>query len=125
MVQRHQSVLFLTLMKQMAHQRFIFVGRPQNIATLAKLGITRHHAKSLVLGLRPEDCVSGPDPDYNNPGLDFWVFGLHVSSIDIYIKLQVATSEDQCVCVSFHEAERPLHYPLAEGTAASGKGDQE
>jgi len=125
MVERHKAVLFLALMKQMAHQRFIFVGRPENIATLAKLGITRGHAKSLVLGLRPEDCVSGPDPDYDNPGLDVWVFGLRVSGLDIYVKLQVVLSQGHCVCVSFHEAERPMHYPLRESTAPSGKGDQE
>lgn len=112
MVERHKVVLFLTLMKETAHRKFVFVGRPENIATLAKLGITRAHAKSLVLGLTPEDCVSGPGPDHNNPGLDFWVFGLRLSGMDVYIKLQVVISESHCVCVSFHEAERPLHYPL-------------
>ena len=112
MVERYRVVLFLTLMKQAAHRKFIFVGRPENIATLAKLGITRTHAQSLVLGLKPEDCVSGPEPDHNNPGLDLWVFGLGVSGLDVYIKLQVVMSEGHCVCVSFHEAERPIHYPL-------------
>jgi len=112
MVERHKVVLFLTLMKSTAQRKFIFVGRPENIATLAKLGITRVHAKSLVLGLTPEDCVSGPDPDYSNPGLDLWVFGLRLSGTDVYIKLQVVMSEGHCVCVSFHEAEKPLHYPL-------------
>lgn len=123
MAERHRVSLFLSLMKQMAHQRFIFVGRPENIATLAKLGITRQHAKSLILSLKPDDYVSGPDPDHNNPGLDVWVYGLRISGLDVYVKLQIVLTEGQCVCVSFHEAERSMHYPLREGAEPSGKGD--
>jgi hypothetical protein len=114
LAERHKTVLFLHLMKQMAHQRFVFVGRQENLDTLAKLGITRKHAKSLVLGLKPEDCVSGPDPDRNNPGRELWVFGLGISGVEVYVKLQIVLTPAQCVCVSFHEADRPMHYPLRE-----------
>ena len=51
-------------------------------------------------------------------------FGLRVSRSDVYVKLQLILTEGQCVCVSFHPAAQPLHYPLREGPAPSGKGDQ-
>lgn len=121
MAERHNVVLFLTLMKQLAHQRFDFVGRAENLATLANLGITREHAKSLVLGLKPDDYVSGPDPDHNNPSLDLWVFGLGVDGSEVYVKLQLLVNENQCVCVSFHVAERPMHYPLRESEPPGAK----
>jgi len=108
-------LLFLHLMKMAAHERFVFVNRRKNLEALAALGITREHAKSLVLGLQPGDYVSGPDPDHNNPGLQLWVFGLHAAASEVYVKLQVIPDPPaRCVCVSFHESERPMHYPLRE-----------
>ncbi|MHB0981306.1 MAG: toxin [Thermoleophilia bacterium] len=114
MVPRNQVLLFLELMKTTARRQFVFVGREKNLTTLANLGINRKHAESLVLGLKPEDYVSGPETDHNNPSLDVWVFGLEVSGCEIYVKLQLLLDPECCVCVSFHEPERPMHYPLRE-----------
>jgi hypothetical protein len=112
---RPKVLLFLHLMKMAAHERFVFANRAKNLETLASLGITRKHAESLVLGLRPEDYVRGPDPDHNNPGLEMWVFGLRVAGREAYVKLQVISDPPaRCVCISFHESERPMHYPLRE-----------
>ena len=114
-IERHKVVLFLHLMKMAARAHFVFVGRRVNLEALALLGITREHAQLLVTGLKPEDYVSGPDADNNNPGLELWVFGLHISGHEVYVKLQVISDPPvRCVCVSFHESERPMHYPLRE-----------
>jgi hypothetical protein len=45
-----------------------------------------------------------------------WVFGKHLEGVEIYIKLRIAEFSDmeRAVCVSFHRAEYPLDYPLAE-----------
>jgi hypothetical protein len=114
-IDRHKVLLFLHLMKMAAHERFVFANRRKNFEALASLGITREHAESLVLGLRPGDYVRGPDPDHKNPGLEMWVFGLRVAGSEVYVKLQViADPPARCVCVSFHEPERPMRYPLRE-----------
>lgn len=114
MVQRHQVVLFLELMKTTARRRFVFVGRKKNLDMLAALGISRTHAESLVMGLKPEDYVRGPEADHNNPVLDVWVFGLSASGREIYVKLQLLLEPPSCVCISFHEPDRPMRYPLRE-----------
>ena len=112
MTARNQVVLFLRLMKAAAHERFVFVGRRVNLETLARLGITRRHAQALVVGLKPEDYASGPSPDHSNPGREMWVFGLQVTGSEVYVQLQVIVEPARCVCVSFHESERPMHYPF-------------
>ena len=115
MAARHQVVLFLHLMKESARRRFIFVDRRVNLVTLARLGITRGEAQSLVMGLTPEHYVRGPDQDDNYPDLEVWVFGLHVTETEVYVKVQVlADPPERCVCISFHESERPMRYPFRE-----------
>lgn len=123
MVERHKVVLFLELMKRTAQTRFTFVQRQKTLESFAQLGITRPHAQQLVLGLRPEDYVSGPTPDNRYPSLEMWVFGLHVSAHEIYIKLQLVADSTHCVCVSFHIAERPMHYPLREARSDDSTGE--
>jgi len=120
----HNVVLFLDLMKRTAREEFVFVGRRTNLEALALLGITREHAESLVRALKPEGYVAGPKHDQNNTGLDMWIFGLHVSSREIYVKLQIVVEPARCVCVSFHVAEHPMHYPFRETQPPDSKGKQ-
>ena len=73
-----------------------------------------------MLGLTPAAYSSGPTPDHNNPGLELWVFGLRMRRNEVYVKIQViADPPERCVCISFHESERPLHYPFRETTSAT------
>jgi hypothetical protein len=119
-IERHKVVLFLHLMKMTAHERFVFVDRRVNLETLALLGINRQDARDRVMGLSPEDYVRGPDPDNNHPALDVWVFGLSLSGEEVYVKLQVISDPpEQCVCISFHVSEHPMHYPFREHGVAS------
>jgi len=117
---RQQVILFLHLMKMAAAARFVFVRRRENLETLAQLGITRQHAEDLVLGLTPTDYSNGPAPDHNNLGLEMWVFGLRIGGSEVYVKIQViADPPERCVCISFHESERPMYYPFRETTSAT------
>jgi hypothetical protein len=110
--------LFLHLMKMVAQSRFVFWDRQETRDTFAHLGINRPHAESLVLALTPDDYVKGPEPDRNNPSLEVWVFGLLVGHEEVYVKLQVITDPPvKCVCLSFHLAKHPLHYPFRENRA--------
>jgi hypothetical protein len=110
----HQVVLFLHLMKLCASKQFRFVPRKKNLDALALLGMTVADAKSRVLGLTPEDYVSGPLCDPSRPGVELWVFGLEIEPEQIYVKLHVIVEPERCVCISFHAAEEPLEYPLKE-----------
>ena len=115
MTTREQVVLYLRLMKMAAAVQFIFANRAENLGTLARLGITRREAQALVLGMCPEDYSSGPSEDHNCPGLDVWVFGLLVNGVELYVKTQVvADPPERCVCISFHEAQRPMRHPLRQ-----------
>lgn len=111
---RTRVALFLELMKHAARVRFIFWPRKKNLDALALLGITREDAKARVLGLTPDEYVSGPEPDHNRPDLEVWVFGLNIEGREVYVKMQVTLDPTQCVCISFHVSERPLRFPLRE-----------
>lgn len=39
-----------------------------------------------------------------------WVFGKDVKSKDVYIKISMGISNSSAVCISFHIAERKIHY---------------
>jgi len=123
-IARHQVVLFLHLMKTAANTRFVFVRRRENLEALARLGINRRHAQELVTRLTPVDYVKGPVPDHNNPGLEMWIFGLQVTGSEVYVKLQVIVDPTHCVCVSFHESERPMHYPFRETEPPANEEEQ-
>lgn len=122
---RERVRLFLHLMKMAASVRFIFEGRAKNLQTLASLGITRVDAQDRVLALTPEDYSSGPSPDHKHPGRAVWVFGLFINGTEVYVKVQVvADPPERCVCISFHEAARPLTYPLRRTDPTAKEEDQ-
>jgi hypothetical protein len=99
-------------MKAAAASEFVLATRKKNLDTLALLGMGLAEAKECVLGLAPEDYVSGPAPDDKRPGDEVWVFGLRVEGHEIYVKVCVITEPLLCTCISFHHPERPLSYPL-------------
>lgn len=102
-----------------AGQRPVVISRQKNQQTLIDLGLTLNEQASIIFSLTPEDYVSGPDNDYDRPGV-VWVFGTKVAATEIYIKLKIVeyTPIDTGVpvrkahCLSFHPAEWPMNYPL-------------
>ena len=53
-----------------------------------------------------------------------WVFGLQVSGSEVYVKIQVIVEPARCVCISFHESERPMHYPFRETEPPANEEEQ-
>jgi hypothetical protein len=45
---------------------------------------------------------------------DMWVFGMIIKGREIYIKLSLGFPNRSVICISFHEAERPMRYPFKE-----------
>jgi len=113
---RHQVTFFLILMKQAAAHHFVLVERRKNLDTLARLGMTVSDAKERVMGLTPEDYLSGPSPDDKHQGDEVWTFGLGLEEQDVYVKVCVLGEPLLCTCISFHFAEKPFFYPLRAST---------
>jgi hypothetical protein len=114
MVARDQVALFLTLLKECVACDFRLERRPENMATLAHLGMTLTDAHDRILGLTPADYLEGPTPRSEDSSQEAWVFGLHIREIDVYVKLSIRIEPARCVCVSFHEAQWPMAYPYRE-----------
>ena len=114
---RSQVLLFLFLAKKCISRRFTFIPRNKNMATLAMLGISIQDAKQRVLALTPSDYVGGPEPNLVRPNEEVWIFGVAVESVDLYVKLSVIVEPEECVCISFHEADRPMSFPFRDSGA--------
>ena len=69
--------------------------------------------RRIVQGLDVEDYCEGPLPDDKGRPRDLWVFGTYVKAYETYIKFAVHVAQGmvRSICVSFHEAERPLFHP--------------
>jgi len=119
-VERDQVAVFLSLLRQCAACEFRFERRTENMATLARLGMTIRDAKSHVLALTPADYSSGPTPRSAGSSQEAWVFGITVEGTLIYVKVSVRLEPARCLCVSFHDAERPLHLPYRSATSKEG-----
>lgn len=81
------------------------------------LGFRRVDVFHEVAALEMRNYSEGPLADDKGRPHDLWVFGKHIESYQAYIKFAVFMKEDgiRCLCVSFHEAERPMRFPYGEG----------
>ena len=86
--------------------------RGKNIDTLFRLGISAKIRERIVLSLEDVDYCDGPILDTLNKGADMWVFGKDYSGCELYIKISLGEEGEKTICISFHEAERPLNYPF-------------
>ncbi|WP_172136216.1 hypothetical protein [Adlercreutzia sp. ZJ473] len=109
---------YLALTKSFAQNEFVIAPRSKNMQFMLDWGIDFDTAKDTVLGLKTCDYVDGPCaddkhlPDRN----DVWVFGktLRCDGQDVEAYIKVTHSKTAggfgCLCISFHESERPLVY---------------
>lgn len=92
------------------------VKRRENIDALARLGLTRKNQEDIVLGLAVDDYCEGPEPDDSGDGV-VWVFGSAHGGQPLYVKLKLMVDgpTSRLKCLSFHEPEWQLSYPLRKG----------
>jgi len=82
----------------------------------------RHHEEATRRGNSvpvARDYCEGPLPDETQPG-EVWVFGKHIEGTEVYIKLKLTNTEAP-KCLSFHPAERTLHYPFRNRKMKEGR----
>ncbi len=110
-----QVAIFLKEFKEIATQGrgLDIVDRKENLHSLSKLGLTKKNCKNEILSLSVSNYSSGPKPDKDKPGY-VWEFGKKIKGKEIYIKLKIADVDTAKIakCISFHEAEHPIDYPL-------------
>ena len=89
------------------------VPRRKNLASLAKLGLTKRNCKEEILSLSEADYCNGPKPDTDRLG-EIWEFGKLIEGKEVYIKLKIAQVGNEMIakCLSFHVAEYPLCFPF-------------
>lgn len=85
--------------------------RGKNAQTLASLEIPPHKRTQVIEQLNIENYSEGPTTEKMRNLLPMWVFGKKVNSHEIYIKKSMGAENQQAVCISFHQAERPMSYP--------------
>lgn len=85
-----------------------------------KVGYSPQQVFQVMRELEVQNYSYGPLKDDKGREHDLWVFGTYVQALETYIKLVALVSKNSVVttCVSFHEAERPLPHPYAEGGLA-------
>lgn len=88
---------------------------------LREIGWLNSHALEYVCdNLCYQNYSSGPEKNKSKTGGDqgfIWVFGIcleEYKNIEVYIKFHIKTNSENepLVCMSFHEAEYPMTYPL-------------
>lgn len=84
--------------------------RNKNTNALFELDITPNYRKEVIKSLTVEDYSDGAIVDTLNNYGEMWVFGKDVKGHEVYIK--IALLKIGGICISFHKAERKLHYPL-------------
>nr|WP_295928925.1 hypothetical protein [uncultured Dyadobacter sp.] len=85
---------------------------PKNVQTLLVLEISPSQRRQVIEAISVDDYISGPLPDTLYHISDMWVFGKTVKKREIYIKISLGRPGSQVICISFHIAERLLHYPF-------------
>jgi hypothetical protein len=105
---------FLERFKRKADQEGIhFQDRKRNLDSLANLGLSIEDAEEIILGLTEEEYVTGPEKDLDGSSGEIWVFGSSYGGRRLYIKVKLDNIRSKCI--SFHEADHPLIYPLKKG----------
>lgn len=86
--------------------------RSKNAQTLADLELRPIDRKKILEGLKVEDYCEGPIEDTIYGASDLWVFGHQLASTQIYIKISIGIRSSQVICISFHQAEHEMTFPL-------------
>lgn len=111
---------FLSDFKTAAQGGLSVIPREINRDFLTEHGFTPRERLEVILGLRVEDYIKGPEEDDRARGpKDIWFFGVEHEGIQIYIKLQLMKEKDAVAgvtlkhakCISFHEAKWPMSRP--------------
>lgn len=102
----------------MSQKGLNFIPRLVNNQTVRKLGLNRVNVIDIISGLSIYNYCKGPEPDHRNPEQEVYVFGDEIDCVEVYIKLTISKvdQDEIATCISFHEAEYKMKYPMRSGS---------
>lgn len=113
MIQLETVQLFLMQFKALKQSNgILFYDRRKNLQALLDLEMHASERERIIDGLVAEDYYKGPFPDKVKKGAEYWEFGKYIKHKEIYIKISLGFQKGKVWCLSFHQAERPIKYPL-------------
>ncbi|MDX2129956.1 MAG: toxin [Chloroherpetonaceae bacterium] len=86
--------------------------RGKNAQALLDLELRPIERNKVLENLYINDYSEGPFSDTLYHGADMWVFGKEVKKKEVYIKITMGQHGRSVICISFHEAEHKMKYPL-------------
>jgi hypothetical protein len=86
--------------------------RKKNTQALLSLEMTPDSRKKIIESLEVEDYCEGPIDDALYGLASMWVFGKGIKKTEVYIKISMGKLNSSVLCVSFHDAEHKMSYPL-------------
>lgn len=95
--------------------RYIWRGnRKKNLDALARAGLLIKHVPGIIMQLTYLNYFNGPEPEENEqflPG-EYMFFGHSINGYEFYIKVKIEKQENEefCMCLSFHNPEKPIIY---------------
>ena len=91
----------------------VFRPRKKNLDALLELDIVPIDRINYLCKLTSENYYRGPRNDTHNPDRpDYYEFGMQIKGVEVYIKISLGLNDKPVDCMSFHNAERPIWYPL-------------
>ena len=85
--------------------------RGKNAQALLDLEISVAFRQQVLKELEVCDYSEGPIDDFLYGKAAMWVFGKHIKSKEVYIKITMGTMDARVICISFHIAEHKMKYP--------------
>ncbi len=86
--------------------------RRKNVQALLSLEISRAQRREIIESIEILDYSEGPLEDTLNNEMPLWVFGKLVNKTLVYIKITLGSLNNPVICISFHEAEHAMSFPL-------------
>jgi hypothetical protein len=90
--------------------------RGKNTQALIDLELRPIDRKLILDVLETTDYSEGPMAEKLYGGADMWVFGKTVKKKEVYIKITMGAMGNSVICISFHQAQHNMNYPLKKTT---------
>jgi hypothetical protein len=86
--------------------------RGKNTQALVELELRPIERQAILEQLESKDYSEGPLEEKLYGGAEMWVFGKTVKKREVYIKITIGAMNSSVICISFHLAQKNMHYPL-------------
>lgn len=90
----------------------LYMFRDKNQNALRELGITPDRRTEVIKQIVTDNYVETIRTAMAEG--DMWVFGKDMNGRELYIKIAMGQLGSNTICISFHIAERPIHYAFKD-----------